>query len=260
MTRSLSGGPSGGPRTRRGTWCRRSTNEIERMHALSLSDSGHITPPCGMRCASPSAIAVLPTARLTDQDRVVLGAARQDWNGRAISCSRPMTGSSLPSRASAVRSRGTPSAGNFDSGVASVTRDDPRTLVSASRIFSRVTPARCKKSAPSLLLIDEGEQQVLGREVLVLEPSISVEAASSSRRAGNEVRLSAVRPSAADRAGPLTSDATRAGSTPTCWRMGGTVPSCCWSRRGAGCSGVISWCWASGQASALAGSPPASSR
>ena len=47
----------------------------------------------------------LADAGLADEHGVVLGAARQDLDARRISSSRPITGSSLPSRAAAVRSR-----------------------------------------------------------------------------------------------------------------------------------------------------------
>src|SRR5712692_10309946 len=103
---------------------------------LSLSDSG--TSPCAIRCASPSAIAVLPTPASPIKTGLFLVRRESTWMTRRISCSRPMTGSSLPSRARAVRSRVYfSSAWNLDSGVASVTRVEPRTWVRAWSNFSR---------------------------------------------------------------------------------------------------------------------------
>src|SRR6266446_4560665 len=152
-------------------------------------------------------MAVLPTPASPISTGLFLVRRERTWMTRRISCSRPMTGSSLPSRASAVRSRVYfSSTWNFDSGDASVTLVEPRTLVSASSSFSRVTPARCKILAPSLfvssmiassrcsverysslsrsisfdaellqdganravLLLEQAVQQVLGRDLLVL--------------------------------------------------------------------------------------------
>jgi len=48
-----------------------------------------------MRAARPSTTAVLPDARLADEHRVVLRAARQDLISRSISVWRPTTGSKL---------------------------------------------------------------------------------------------------------------------------------------------------------------------
>ena len=56
-------------------------------------------------CASPSAMAVLPTPGSPMSTGLFLVRRLSTWMTRLISSSRPMTGSSLPSRAIAVRSR-----------------------------------------------------------------------------------------------------------------------------------------------------------
>src|ERR687892_509488 len=56
-------------------------------------------------CASPSTIAVLPTPGSPMSTGLFLVRRARIWMTRSISCSRPITGSSLVSRASCVRSR-----------------------------------------------------------------------------------------------------------------------------------------------------------
>src|SRR5256885_17079928 len=90
---------------------------------------------------------------------------------RRISCSRPITGSSLPSRASAVRSRVYfSSAWNFDSGVASVARRAAHLGERLENLLARDAGPLQNAGALAVRLVDDREQQVLGREVLVLEP------------------------------------------------------------------------------------------
>jgi hypothetical protein len=69
----------------------------------SLMPSG--TSPLTMRSASPSAIAVLPTPGSPIRTGLFLVRRARIWIVRRISSSRPITGSSLPSRAAWVRSR-----------------------------------------------------------------------------------------------------------------------------------------------------------
>ena len=73
------------------------------MTRLSLSVSG--TSPRTIRWARPSAMAVLPTPGSPMRTGLFLVRRLRTWMTRRISSSRPMTGSSLPARASAVRSR-----------------------------------------------------------------------------------------------------------------------------------------------------------
>ena len=149
---------------------------------LSFRDSG--TSPWAIRWARPSTIAVLPTPASPISTGLFLVRRERTLMTRRISCSRPITGSSFPSRASAVRSRlYFSSAWNFDSGVASVTRDEPRTWVSAWRIFSRVTPARCRIRAASLFASSTIAISTCSVDrYSSLSRSISFQAASSSRR------------------------------------------------------------------------------
>jgi hypothetical protein len=70
---------------------------------LSFSPSG--TSPLTMRSARPSTMAVLPTPGSPIRTGLFLVRRLRTWMVRRISSSRPMTGSSLPSRAAWVRSR-----------------------------------------------------------------------------------------------------------------------------------------------------------
>ena len=86
-----------------------------------------------MRCARPSTTAVLPTPGSPMRTGLFFVRLASTWTTRRISASRPMTGSTLPSRARAVRS--TPyfsSAWNVPSGSALVTCWLPRSAISAS--------------------------------------------------------------------------------------------------------------------------------
>ena len=69
---------------------------------LSFKPSG--TSPLTIRCASPSMIAVLPTPGSPIKTGLFLVRRAKTWMVRRISSSRPITGSSLPSRARSVRS------------------------------------------------------------------------------------------------------------------------------------------------------------
>ena len=70
---------------------------------LSSSSSG--TSAAAMRWARPSAMAVLPTPGSPIRTGLFLVRRDRIWMTRAISFSRPMTGSSLPLRAASVKSR-----------------------------------------------------------------------------------------------------------------------------------------------------------
>ena len=67
-----------------------------------LSESG--TSPSTTRCARPSTTAVLPTPGSPISTGLFLVRRDSTWITRRISASRPITGSSFPSRAAAVRS------------------------------------------------------------------------------------------------------------------------------------------------------------
>ena len=70
---------------------------------LSFSDSG--TSPAAIRCAIPSATAVLPTPGSPISTGLFLVRRDSTCIDRRISSSRPITGSSFPARADSVRSR-----------------------------------------------------------------------------------------------------------------------------------------------------------
>ncbi|MNE25780.1 hypothetical protein D3C80_1191200 [compost metagenome] len=70
---------------------------------LSFRLSG--TSPLTMRRARPSTMAVLPTPGSPIRTGLFLVRRARTWMVRRISSSRPMTGSTLPSRAASVRSR-----------------------------------------------------------------------------------------------------------------------------------------------------------
>ena len=73
------------------------------MSRLFFSPSG--TSPSTMRRARPSTMAVLPTPGSPMRTGLFLVRRDSTWITRRISSSRPMTGSSLPWRATSVRSR-----------------------------------------------------------------------------------------------------------------------------------------------------------
>ena len=63
------------------------------------------TSPLTMRCASPSTMAVLPTPGSPMSTGLFLVRRESTWMMRRTSSSRPITGSSLPRRATSVRLR-----------------------------------------------------------------------------------------------------------------------------------------------------------
>ncbi len=133
----------------------------------SRSESG--TSPSTMRWARPSTIAVLPTPGSPISTGLFLVRRERTWITRRISSSRPITGSSLPSRAATVRSRpNLSSAWYFSSGLGSVTRCGPRTASTASKSGVRAAPASRSASPAGVRARGEREQQVLGRDVVVV--------------------------------------------------------------------------------------------
>ena len=127
-----------------------------------------------IRCASPSTTAVLPTPGSPISTGLFFVRRESTWMTRRISSSRPMTGSSLPLRASSVRSRPYFSSDWYVlSGFCEVTR-----CVAADgreRLEDRVLrgaellqQARGRRGAAGLA--GEREQQVLRADVLVLQP------------------------------------------------------------------------------------------
>src|SRR5258705_2968311 len=107
---------------------------------LPLSVSG--TSPLTMRCASPSTIAVLPTPGSPISTGLFFVRRWRIWIVRRISSSRPLTGSSFPSRARSVRSIVYfLSASRWPSASAESTPAPPRTASIAVSSALRVRPA-----------------------------------------------------------------------------------------------------------------------
>ena len=107
---------------------------------LPRSDSG--TSPATMRWARPSTTAVLPTPGSPIRTGLFLVRRDSTCTTRRISESRPMTGSSLPSRAMAVRSAPNfSSAWKVPSGLGVVTRRSPLTDGTAVLSCSGPAPA-----------------------------------------------------------------------------------------------------------------------
>ena len=96
---------------------------------------------------------------------------------RSISFSRPMTGSSLPARASSVRLMPSWSTvgvllARFVSWAGPADELCDRTRMTSWRTLSRLTPERLEHAGgDALALADEPEQQVLGADVVVAEPA-----------------------------------------------------------------------------------------
>jgi len=110
------------------------------MRRLSRSDSG--TSPATMRCASPSTTAVFPTPGSPMSTGLFFVRRESTCTTRRISESRPITGSSLPSRASRVMSRPYFSSALYvPSGSGLVTLPEPRTAGRAAASWSRDAPS-----------------------------------------------------------------------------------------------------------------------
>ena len=146
-------------------------------HQAAVARASRARRRSPIRWASPSAIAVLPTPGSPIRTGLFLVRRESTWMTRRISSSRPITGSSLPRRAASVRSRPYFSrAWYFASGLASVTRWEPRTASRRRVDLLRGDPRLLEHPGRFALgLADDGEQQVLGGDVLVLEPGHLVE-------------------------------------------------------------------------------------
>ena len=103
------------------------------------------TSPATIRCARPSAIAVLPTPGSPIRAGLFLVLRPRIWMTRSISFSRPITGSSLSARAASVRLM--PSASTvgvllarFVSCAGPADDDWDRTRMTSWRTLSRFTP------------------------------------------------------------------------------------------------------------------------
>ena len=98
---------------------------------LPFKPSG--TSPLTIRAAKPSTIAVFPTPGSPIKTGLFFVRRCNTWTARRISSSRPITGSSLPSDARAVRSRQYLSkAPRFSSSFSACTDSPPRIFSTAS--------------------------------------------------------------------------------------------------------------------------------
>ena len=134
----------------------------------SLSPSG--TSPETIRCASPSTIAVLPTPGSPIRTGLFFVRRESTWMTRRISSSRPITGSSLP-------------CGGGLGQVAAVALERLELLlgvlvghaVAAAHLGERLEQLlvggadAAQRLAGLAGMVGEREQQVLGRDVLVLQ-------------------------------------------------------------------------------------------
>ena len=222
------------------------------------------TSPATMRWARPSTIAVLPTPGSPISTGLFLVRRESTWITRRISSSRPITGSSLPLRATSVRSRPNfASAWYFDSGSGSVTRALPRTAASAlsDRLARRRRRRAAARPAGSLFVAREREQQVLGGDVLVLELLGLLERGLEHARRARGESCDWAPPDdlrAGARARVSSSPESASSETPSFWSTGTVLPSGCASSARSRCAGWISlWPralasdWASARASWL---------
>ena len=162
--------------------------------SLSFSDVG--TSPATMRCARPSTMAVLPVPGSPMSTGLFFVRRDSTWMTRRISSSRPMTGSSLPSRARSVRLRlNRSSAWNCASGFWSVTRAPRRSSVSASSRRARGQPLPLEDPPGLAGVVRERDEQVLGGDVASLSFSACLPAAFRTRV--EPARIRPARPAAA---------------------------------------------------------------
>ena len=153
---------------------------VERPRALSLQPLGDVAgddPLC-----EPLDDRGLAYARLADQDGVVLRPPERTWITRRTSSSRPMTGSSLPASASAVRSRPYFSSAWYVP--LGILRSD---ILPAADVLERLEQRLTRDDV-------EREQEVLDRGVLVAQSAHLLEGLvehSAERRRGLRLRAAA---------------------------------------------------------------------
>ena len=141
--------------------------QVERDHPLVLQPLRHVAAHDPLR--QPFDDRRLADARLADQTGLFFVRRESTWITRRISSSRPITGSSLPWRASSVRSRP-----YFSSDCVSRLRDSatsraarPRIPFSNPRMRSRDDSALGQQPGRLALRSQTPEQQVLGADALI---------------------------------------------------------------------------------------------
>ena len=128
-------------------------------------------------------MAVLPVPGSPIRTGLFLVRRESTWITRRISSSRPMTGSRSPRSAASVRSRPyCSSAWYLASGFGSVTRAEPRTVRSAARSPSRVTPLAASASRAGPGSSSRARSRCSVEMNSSLSPSASVPARRSTDR------------------------------------------------------------------------------
>jgi hypothetical protein len=196
--------------------------------------------PATIRCARPSTIAVLPTPGSPISTGLFFVRRDSTWITRRISSSRPITGSSLPRSASAVRSRPNfSSAWKLSSGVGLVTRCGPRTSPTA---FSRLSRSGIRSATPDFLSANASS-----RCSVEMYSSPKPELSFSARwitRANSEDGLTSGSASPLMVGSDWTASRVRAmiasTSASSLRRTGTTRPSSCSSRASRRCGGATS--------------------
>ena len=201
------------------------------------------TSPATMRCASPSTIAVLPTPGSPISTGLFFVRRESTWITRRISSSRPITGSSFPSSAACGQ----------------VAAELLERLVGALGILrgDALAAAHLLDLREQLVARDdvEREQQVLGRDVVVLERFASSNGAVEHlRERGRRPAAAAARPgsTACRAARPRPPRAAR----PRRARAAAAAPGR--AARAAGARGRARGCPAGAQAPARRRPPPGS--
>mmetsp|Transcript_27581 Transcript_27581/g.79519 ORF Transcript_27581/g.79519 Transcript_27581/m.79519 type:complete len:254 (-) Transcript_27581:285-1046(-) len=128
------------------------------MTSLSCSATG--TSPSTTLRASPSTMAVFPTPGSPMITGLFLERRARIWMTRRISSSRPITGSSFPSRAICVRSVPYSSNASYvDSGFCVSTLFVPRTLSIVSLSFSSLRPISSSSLCPQRLSLPKASSR-----------------------------------------------------------------------------------------------------
>jgi hypothetical protein len=196
------------------------------------------TSPLTIRCARPSTIAVLPTPGSPINTGLFLVRRESTWITRRISSSRPITGSTLPRAASAVRSRPNfSSAWTLSSGLGEVTLCGPRTSAIAFSREARSGRMPAMAESPSASASSRCSVEMYS------SPSLAISRSAPRRAAARfeENRGSSPSPSVGSSSTFWWASAPiAAGSDPTFCRIGTIRPSSWTSNATSRCAGVTS--------------------
>ena len=186
-----------------------------------------------IRCASPSTMAVLPTPGSPISTGLFLVRRWSTWITRRISSSRPMTGSSLPSRARSVRSMVYFfSASRWPSASWECTVSEPRTALIASSRAAGFAPLALSRRPSSPLSFTAASRK--SSEAMNWSPRLvaSLSVRFSRLLRSREMPISPPCPSTFGRRLIASSIALRSGATftPARCRSEAVLPSS-WARR-----------------------------